>query len=127
MLVACSDAEAHSDLAVAHLAQGSGVLPLNTNGMRALFGESGVVDDPGLHLLLPKHLRQCVTGRFTPNDLIIPRRIRREVVQPLMFGVHPLRICAGPGGDRLDALPLALTENTERIRSKTRSSLRSLE
>src|SRR5690348_11466 len=121
MFGASCHAEAHSDLAVADLAQRAAVLTLYTDGVLALLRKASVVDDPAVDRLALGHRGQRVSSSFATNGLVIPRRISREVMKPLMFGIHALRVRARTRGDRLEALAFTLTEDPECVRRKAGS------
>src|SRR6266516_6209341 len=99
---------AHADLTVGDLAQRSGVLAGHTWGGDAVLAEAGVID----------HVRPRVDrvgrppGHVGPYLLVVPRRVRDELLQPLVvhaepFG-HRLYRLTRPVGEQPPHVQLAL-------------------
>jgi hypothetical protein len=58
---------------------------------------------------------QVVTG---PHRALRPRAVGEKVEEPIVCALRALRLAAGARGDRLDALALAVAQDTERIRGE---------
>jgi len=78
----------------------------------SLLQESRVVDDPRIDGLLGRQRSERVSRRGQTNIVVTPWRIEREMKKPLMLCIGARRIRTGPGSDRLDALALAVTEDS---------------
>src|SRR5262249_19078408 len=115
MLGSRRDAEADADLAVGDLTSGLGVLALNADRMFTLLQEPRVVDDPRRDGLLLLQRFDRVFRTLPPHETVAPRtaadEVQEIVVHPL---AHPL-IAGYARGDRLDALALALPDDSERV------------
>jgi len=74
--------QAHPDLAVADLAEGAGVLPGHAHGMLALFGEAGVVEEPGCP---GAEVRHHLLSELPSERLPIPGALADELLEGLFI------------------------------------------
>jgi hypothetical protein len=84
----------------------------------ALLEPSAVVDDPRIDRRTSGHLGEGIVGGDPPNVAIAPLHIGQEMQEPLMCGVGRLGISTSASGDRLDALALAIPEQSQGIGGK---------
>src|SRR3954452_3859115 len=101
--------DADGDLTVGLLAQGAAILPLHADGVLALLGESGVVEDEDA-LGAGEGLRQ-VWAVALAEPLLVPGALVDELLQGLL-GVLDRQIGGqdNASGQRLDALAFAVVE-----------------
>ena len=102
-------------LAVGLLAQLAAVLTLHTDGVLALLGETGIVDDkdpPGAGEGLSHHTTVAVE-----DLLLVPGALVDELLQGLfgVFDVKQLRWPGDAGGHRFDALAFPILEQTPEV------------
>jgi hypothetical protein len=71
--------------------------------MLSLLGKTRIVDDPGLNRSLLFHRGQPVRPHLPHHSLVIPGRIRHQMMQRLMHLPNPVR--RQSRGHRLHALP----------------------
>src|SRR6201996_2951390 len=109
------NAQAHRHLAVGRLAGRPRVLTLHTGRVLPLLEEACVVDDPGHHRFTLLHRGDGVPRRREADLVVVPRRVRDEVVDPLVARARVLRVARGARRDRLHALPLRLAQQTHRV------------
>ena len=116
MLGARHDAQADADLAVGHLPGGTGVLPLHPDRVLALLEKSGGANDPRRHRLANAHRGDRVPGGLGPHRTVRPWALCEKVQKPVVRTLRSFRIAARSRGDGLDAFPLAVAQDSERIR-----------
>src|SRR5262249_12278227 len=117
----CRDAQAHPNLAVGYLARGARVLALHSHRVTSLLEESRIVDDRSFHWLPSGHRIERVLRDKTTNRAVAPRRIRAEMLQPLVRRIGLRRIGAGSAGHRLKALALAIAEQSHGVDRERRA------
>src|SRR5437867_2953083 len=115
------DAQADGDLAVGDFARGPGVLPLDTDGVRPLFEETRVVDDPRTERLLARDRVNRVARCDAPHRPVLPRRIAKETQQPMVCRLALPRVRRRRGGDRLGTLPVGPAEQPQRVGRERRA------
>ena len=103
------------DLAVGLLAQLAAVLTLHADGVLALLGEAGIVDDedpPGAGEGLGHHAAVALE-----DLLLVPGALVDELLQGLfgVFDVEQLRRPGDAGGHRFDALAFAILEQAAEV------------
>ena len=84
--------------------------------MLSLLEEAGVVELPSVDGFVSSQGGHGVTRRLAPNVAIAPRRVYKEVLQPLVSGVDTRWIGARTGRDRFHTLALAVPQKAQRIR-----------
>ena len=97
---------AHRDLAVADLAQGTGVLPLHPGGVGAVLWDAGVVDDPGRKVKLGSH----PLGAGAQEQIRVPGRVGQELLHGLIAG--GVLSQAQKGGLQALAAPCSISPRT---------------
>src|SRR5262249_2792512 len=103
-------------LAVGDLPRATRVLPLNSGRLPALLEKTRIVDEPCMHALPRRKHVDDVPGGLPPHGSILPRALSNEVEKPVMCPARRLRLHAGACRDRLDALPLPVAKDPERVR-----------
>ncbi len=71
-------------MAVFLFAQLAAVLPRDADGVFALFGDAGIVDDPGGQRLLFLDQRQGPASQLSQQGLVAPGRVGDQMVQRLV-------------------------------------------
>ena len=115
LLLPVRHAKAHPYLAIRDLAGGARILSLNTDGVLALLEEPRVVDDPDGYRFVFPHGVDDVARSGAPDIAIAPGRTPDEVEEPIVATLHVFGGAERTSRDGLDALPLAIAEEPERI------------
>jgi hypothetical protein len=105
--LAAGQSERDQHLAVGPLAQGTAVLPAHPDRVPALLGQGGVVDHH--HGVRPADKRVRLLDQEPAQRCVVPARAGNEVVE-LVVPAQP-----ETGRHRLQALPLALSEQAPHI------------
>ena len=100
---------------------------LHADRVLPLLEKARVVDDPGHHGLPLLQRGDGVPRRREANLVVVPRRVRDEVVDPLVARARVLRVARRPRCNRFHALALRLAQQTHRVHRERRASVAAAE
>ena len=119
--VVIGDRQSDRHLTIVHLSELATVLPRHSHRVRALFGHTGVVDDPGVDRPVPFDHRQHPGADGGEDGPVRPGRLGDEVMQRPMRGLDPSRLHARR--HRLDTLAIPGQQETGAIRAERRHTV----
>jgi len=97
------------------------MVAFDSTGDSSLLRDARVVDDPGCHRCVSLERDQGEADGGVEDDLVIPRRVRDEMVERLMARSHMPRV--DPRCHRLDALAIAREHQPRQVRAQRLASI----